>query len=252
MPEKSKSNSFKSKTLEFDFTRGVILYFVYPMKTRAEIRVAPSILSADFRFLEREVKAACDAGADLIHCDVMDGRFVPNITFGPMVVAAVKKCATVPLDVHLMIVDPIKYADAFCDAGADILSFHAEAVGGLDDVRAVVAKIKARGVRAGVAVNPDKPISLFTDALTEIDMALVMSVYAGFGGQKFIPDVLDKVRALKKMSTEKGINIDIEMDGGVNEETAKVCVEAGANILVAGNYVFSGSDYKDKIQRVRG
>ena len=222
------------------------------MKTRADIRVAPSILSADFRFLEREVKAACDAGADLIHCDVMDGRFVPNITFGPMVVAAVKKCATVPLDVHLMIADPIKYADAFCDAGADILSFHAEAVGGLDGVRAVVAKIKTRGVRAGVAVNPDKPISLFTDMLPEIDMALVMSVYAGFGGQKFIPDVLEKVRALKKMSTEKGINIDIEMDGGVNEETAKVCAEAGANILVAGNYVFGGSDYKDSIQRVRG
>ncbi|MDR2592773.1 MAG: ribulose-phosphate 3-epimerase [Chitinispirillales bacterium] len=222
------------------------------MKTRTEVRVAPSILSADFRFLEREVKAACDAGADLIHCDVMDGAFVPNITFGPMVVAAVKKCVSVPLDVHLMIVNPAKYADAFCDAGADILTFHAEAVGGIDDVRAVIAKIKARGVKAGVAVNPDKPISLFTDALPEIDMALVMSVYAGFGGQKFIPDVLDKVRALRKMSIEKGINIDIEMDGGVNEETAKVCATAGANVLVAGNYVFGGSDYKDRIQRVRG
>jgi len=222
------------------------------METRAEIRVAPSILSADFRFLEREVKAACDAGADLIHCDVMDGRFVPNITFGPMVVAAVKKCASVPLDVHLMIADPIKYVDAFCDAGADILSFHADAAGGIDDVRAVVTKIKARGVRAGVAVNPDKPISLFTDMLSDIDMALVMSVYAGFGGQKFIPEVLDKVRALKKISADKGIDIDIEVDGGVNEETAKACVEAGADILVAGNYVFSGSDYKDRIQRVRG
>ena len=222
------------------------------MKTKTEIIVAPSILSADFRFLEREVKAAQDAGADLIHCDVMDGRFVPNITFGPMVVAAVKKCASVPLDVHLMIADPAKYADAFCDAGADILTFHAEAVGGIDDVKAVLAKIKARGVKAGVAVNPDKPISLFTDALPEIDMALVMSVYAGFGGQKFIPDVLEKVRALRKMSMEKGMDVDIEMDGGVNEETAKVCSMAGANVLVAGNYVFGGSDYKDRIQRVRG
>jgi len=214
--------------------------------------VAPSILSADFRYLEREVKAAQDAGADLIHCDVMDGRFVPNITFGPMVVAAVKKCVSVPLDVHIMIADPAKYADAFCDAGADILSFHAEAAGGLDDVRAVIAKIKARGVRAGVAVNPDKPISLFTEALPEIDMALVMSVYAGFGGQKFIPDALDKVRALRKISIEKGIDIDIEVDGGVNEETAKACVEAGANVLVAGSYVFGSSDYADRIQKVRG
>ena len=222
------------------------------MKATAEIKVAPSILSADFRVLEREVKAACDAGADLIHCDVMDGRFVPNITFGHMVVAAVKKCASVPLDVHLMIVDPAKYVDAFCDAGADILSFHAESVGGLDDVRAVVSKIKARGVRAGVAVNPDKPISLFTDMLSEIDMAVAMSVYAGFGGQKFIPDVLDKVRALKKMSIEKGLDINIEVDGGVNEETAELCIEAGADILVAGNYVFGGSDYADRIRRVRG
>jgi ribulose-phosphate 3-epimerase len=226
--------------------------FVYSMETRAEITVAPSILSADFRFLEREVKAAQDAGADLIHCDVMDGRFVPNITFGPMVVAAVKKCVSVPLDVHLMIADPAGYADAFCDAGADILSFHAEAVGGLDEVKAVIAKIKSRGVRAAVAVNPDKPISLFADALSEIDMALVMSVYAGFGGQKFIPEALEKVRALRKLSVDKGIDIDIEVDGGINEETAKVCAEAGANVLVAGNYVFSSSDYKDRIQRIRG
>jgi len=222
------------------------------MKATPKITVAPSILSADFRFLEREVKAACDAGADLIHCDVMDGRFVPNITFGPLVVAAVKKCASVPLDVHLMIVDPAKYVDAFCDAGADILSFHAEAVGGIDEVRAVINKIKAKDVKAGVAVNPDKPISLFTDVLPDIDMALIMSVYAGFGGQKFIPDVLEKVRALRELSTKKGINVDIEIDGGVNEETAKDCINAGANILVAGSYVFGSSDYADRIRRVRG
>jgi len=222
------------------------------MKTQTEVMVAPSILSADFRFLEREVKAAQDAGADLIHCDVMDGRFVPNISFGPMVVEAVKKCVSVPLDVHLMIADPAKYAGAFCDAGADILSFHAEAVGGTYDVGAVIAKIRARGARAGIAVNPDKPISLFTEVLPEIDMAVVMSVYAGFGGQKFIPDVLEKVRALRKISTDNGFDIDIEVDGGVNEETAVACVEAGANVLVAGSYIFGGSDYADRIRRVRG
>jgi ribulose-phosphate 3-epimerase len=222
------------------------------MKTKTEAKVAPSILSADFRHLEREVKAAQDAGADLIHCDVMDGLFVPNITFGPMVVAAVRKCVAVPLDVHLMIADPARYAGAFCDAGADILSFHAEAVGDMEEVRAVIAQIKARGVKAGVAVNPDKPISLFTEALRDFDMAVIMSVYAGFGGQKFIPDVLDKVRALRNLSNEQGIGMDIEVDGGINEETARACVEAGANVLVAGSYVFGGSDYGDRIRRVRG
>jgi ribulose-phosphate 3-epimerase len=222
------------------------------MKARTEVRVAPSILSADFRFLEREVKAAQDAGADMIHCDVMDGSFVPNISFGPMVVAAVRKCVSVPLDVHLMIADPARYAGAFCDAGADILSFHAEALGGADEVRAVIAQIKARGVKAGVAVNHDKPVSLFTESLKDIDMAVIMSVYAGLGGQKFIPDALQKVSALRKLSTEMGINPDIEIDGGINEETAKACIEAGANVLVAGSYVFGGSDYRDRIRRVRG
>jgi ribulose-phosphate 3-epimerase len=228
------------------------LYYIYAMKAKAEIRVAPSILSADFRFLEREAKAAQDAGADLIHCDVMDGLFVPNISFGPLVVAAVRKCVTVPLDVHLMLADPGKYVDAFCDAGADIVSFHAEAVGGLGEVRAIAGQIRARGAKAGVAVNPDKPVSLFAEALREFDMALVMSVYAGFGGQKFIPDALEKIRALRRLSTEMGINPDIEVDGGINEETAKLCVEAGANVLVAGSYVFGGADYGDRIRRVRG
>ncbi|MDR0331703.1 MAG: ribulose-phosphate 3-epimerase [Chitinispirillales bacterium] len=219
-----------------------------------KIKVAPSILSADFRVLEREVKAAQDAGADMIHCDVMDGHFVPNITFGPFVVEAVKKCVAIPLDVHLMISDPGKYADAFCDAGADILSFHAEAVGGIDDVFALVGKIRARGARPGVAVNPDKPVSLFMGALTEIDQIVIMSVYAGFGGQKFIPDAIDKVAAVRKAALDMGVGIDIEVDGGVNEQTARLCVAAGADVLVAGSYVFGGGaeNYAGRIEAVRG
>ena len=219
-----------------------------------KIKVAPSILSADFRSLEREVKAAQDAGADMIHCDVMDGHFVPNITFGPFIIEAVKRCVAIPLDVHLMISDPDKYAGAFCDAGADVLSFHAEALGGLDDIFALLEKIKSRGVRAGVAVNPDKPVSLFTSALAEIDQAVIMSVYAGFGGQKFIPDALTKVAAVREAAIEMGANIDIEVDGGVNEQTARQCIAAGADVLVAGSYVF-GADakgYAGRIEAVRG
>ncbi|MCL2182439.1 MAG: ribulose-phosphate 3-epimerase [Chitinispirillia bacterium] len=217
-----------------------------------KILVSPSILSADFRALEREVKAAEDAGADLIHCDVMDGHFVPNLTFGPLVVEAVKKCVSIPLDVHLMISDPAKYAPAFCGAGADILVFHAEAAGGIGEVRELLDGIRAAGVRPGVAVNPDKPVSLFMDALDRADQVLIMSVYAGFGGQKFMPEVMEKVRAVRKAALERGLDIDIEVDGGVNAETAAVCAAAGANVLVAGNYVFNSGDYAGRIGAVRG
>jgi ribulose-phosphate 3-epimerase len=216
-----------------------------------KILVSPSILSADFRALEREVKAAQDAGADLIHCDVMDGHFVPNLTFGPLVVEAVKKCVSIPLDVHLMISDPARYIPAFCDAGADILAFHAEAADGIGAVRALLDDIRARGVRPGIAVNPDKPVNLFIDALDRADQVVIMSVYAGFGGQKFIPDVMEKVRTVRKAAIERGIDIDIEVDGGVNGETAAVCAAAGANVLVAGSYVFCGGDYADRIRTVR-
>ena len=208
-------------------------------------------MSADFRALEREVKAAQDAGADLIHCDVMDGHFVPNLTFGPFIVEAVKKCVSVPLDVHLMISDPARYAPAFCDAGADILAFHAEAVGGIDAVRALLGDIRVRGVRSGVAVNPDKSTDLFMGALDLADQVVIMSVYAGFGGQKFIPDVMEKVGAVRKAAVERGIDVDIEVDGGVNGETAAVCAAAGANVLVAGSYVFNSNDYAGRIRAVR-
>jgi len=220
------------------------------MKKRIEI--APSILSADFRFLEREVKAAEDAGADRIHCDVMDGHFVPNLTFGPFVVEAVKKCVSIPLDVHLMISNPGKYARAFCDAGADVLAFHAEAVDGIAAVRSLLDEIRSMGVRPGVAVNPDISIDLFMDELPAIDQVVIMSVYAGFGGQKFIPEVMDKVRAVRQASVAGGYNVDIEVDGGVNNETAAICAAAGANVLVAGSYVFGSSDYAGRIKAVRG
>jgi len=216
-----------------------------------KIEVAPSILSADFRALEREVRAAEDAGADRIHCDVMDGRFVPNISFGPFVVEAVKKCVSIPLDVHLMIAEPGKYAAAFCDAGADTLAFHAEAVGGIGAVRALLDDIRRLGARPGIAVNPDKPVELFMDELGAADQVVIMSVYAGFGGQKFIPDAMEKVRAVRKAAVDLGLDMDIEVDGGVNAETAAVCAAAGANVLVAGSYVFGSGDYAGRIGAVR-
>ncbi|MDR3012230.1 MAG: ribulose-phosphate 3-epimerase [Chitinispirillales bacterium] len=217
-----------------------------------KILVAPSILSADFRSLEREVKAAEDAGADMIHCDVMDGHFVPNLTFGPFVVEAVKKCVSIPLDVHLMISNPGKYIGNFCDAGADILSFHAEAVAEEAERRTLLESIRARGVRSGIAVNPDIPVDLFIGVLDAVDMAVIMSVYAGFGGQKFIPDVLEKVRAIRQAADKRGPDIDIQVDGGVNGETAALCAAAGANVLVAGSYVFCSDNYADRISAVRG
>jgi ribulose-phosphate 3-epimerase len=212
------------------------------------IKIAPSILSADFRALEREVKDAEQAGADLIHCDVMDGVFVPNITFGPLVVEAVKKCVSIPLDVHLMIVDPHKYVDAFCAAGADTLTFHAEAS---QDVGCDLAAIRAQGVRPGVVVNPDRPIELFLPHLEAIDEVLVMTVYAGFGGQTFIADMLEKIRAVRAEARVRKPGLDIEVDGGINHETARACAEAGANVFVAGSYVFGSGDYAGRIKAVR-
>ncbi len=214
-----------------------------------EIIVAPSILSADFRTLEREVRAVENAGADWIHCDIMDGRFVPNISFGPMIVEWVKKCVTVPLDVHLMIVHPGDYITQFRDAGADAITVHAEAC---DNLPAVIAMIRESGARVGVTVNPDKPIELFLSHLKEIDLVLIMSVYAGFGGQKFIPEVTAKVRAVYDEAERIGhTGLDIEIDGGINSETAEISAEHGANVFVAGNYIFKGDDYGRRIEAVR-
>jgi ribulose-phosphate 3-epimerase len=217
------------------------------MKAR-QIKVAPSILSADFGCLEREVKTAQDSGADLIHCDVMDGHFVQNITFGPMVVEAVRKCVSIPLDVHLMITNPLGYIPQFRDAGADTITVHAEIDESLD---ALIPAVRESGARVGVTVNPDKPVELFLPYLADIDQVLIMTVFAGFGGQKFIYDTMPKLRSVYDAAKAQKLTVDLEVDGGINEETARICAENGANIFVAGNYVFSSDDYAKRIQRVR-
>ena len=216
--------------------------------TIKKIEITPSILSADFRKLEREVKDVEAAGADRIHCDVMDGHFVPNLTFGPMVVEAVKRCVSIPLDVHLMISEPVRYVDSFCSAGADILTVHAEACA---DFGATISAIKNNDVRVGVTVNPDLSIDLFLPELSRIDQVLIMTVYAGFGGQKFIDGMLDKIKAVSDAEKSRGLTIDIQVDGGINKETAGLCAAAGANVFVAGNYIFSSGNYGDMIDNIR-
>jgi ribulose-phosphate 3-epimerase len=213
------------------------------------IHVAPSILSADFRVLEKEVKEAEACGADRIHCDVMDGHFVPNLTFGPFVIEAVKKCVSIPLDVHLMISNPQKYIAQYCDAGANVLTVHAEVCA--DSLEQVLAEIRGRKVRAGASVNPDKGIGLLLPHLAHMDQALIMTVYAGFGGQKFIPSMLAKVKAVRDEAARQNLALDIEVDGGINRESAGLCAQQGANVFVAGSYVFGSKSYAERISAVR-
>lgn len=217
------------------------------MKSRI-IKIAPSVLSADFANLEREVKAAQDCGADRIHCDIMDGHFVPNITFGPLIVEAVKRCVTIPVDVHLMISEPQKYIDQFCSAGSDILTVHAEACKDLSDI---LSRIGKNGVKTGVTVNPDKPVELFLKHLDKIDQVLIMTVYAGFSGQKFIYDMLGKIKAVSVEISRVERIIDLQVDGGINDHTAGLCAQNGANNFVAGSYVFRASDYSVPIGAIR-
>lgn len=203
-------------------------------------KVAPSILSADFSKLGEEVKNISEAGAHYIHIDVMDGNFVPNITFGPPVIKAIRNTTEKVFDVHLMIEKPERYIKNFVDAGADIIVVHAEAC---THLHRVMQEIKSYGIKAGVSLNPHTPVEIIKHLIPELDMVLIMSVNPGFGGQSFIPFSLDKIRQVRALSS----SIDIEVDGGINEETGRLCVEAGATVLVAGSYVFNG-DYKEKIQ----
>lgn len=212
------------------------------------ILMAPSILSADFANLEREVRRAEAAGADWLHVDVMDGHFVPNLTIGPPVVAALKRVARVPLDVHLMITDPLRYAAPFAAAGAHVLTFHVEAVPGEREARATIAEFRRLGVaKVGVALNPDAPIERVFPLLDAIDLVLVMSVFAGFGGQKFIPDVLAKTRAVR----ERGFRGHVEMDGGLNGDTIPLCAAAGCDVFVSGSALFGAPDLSATLARFR-
>ena len=211
------------------------------------IKISPSILSADFSILGDEIKSLEKAGADLIHIDVMDGHFVPNITMGPPIIKQIRKCTKLPFDVHLMISPVEKYIKAFADAGSDIITLHPEAT---DNLKRAVQTVKSFGKKAGVSLNPKTPISALMDVINDIDLILIMSVNPGFAGQSFMGEVLPKVTELRKLINDKKLKIDIEIDGGINFETAPLAVKAGANILVSGTTIFSGS-LKDNIQKLR-
>jgi len=211
--------------------------------------VAPSILAADFGRLAEEVAAVAAAGADWIHVDVMDGRFVPNITIGPAVVRAVRRATKLPLDVHLMIESPSLHIAAFADAGADFLTVHAEAC---PHLHRTLQEIRDLGPRAGVAFNPATPIDALDHVLELADLVLVMSVNPGFGGQKFIPAVVPKIEAARRAAARAGHTVDVEVDGGITASTAGLVADAGANVLVAGTAVFGTKDYAAAIRAVRG
>ncbi len=204
------------------------------------IKIAPSILSADFSKMGEEVKSLEACGADLVHCDVMDGVFVNNITFGIKMVEDLRKITALPLDCHLMIVHPEKYVERFAKAGADIITVHYEAC--QDNLKEVLELIKSTGVKCGAVINPDTPVEKIKDVIPLCDMVLVMSVFPGFGGQKFIPEALDKLREVKAIVENCGKDIDIQIDGGVSAENVAQVKEAGANVIVAGSAVFKAPD----------
>jgi len=204
-----------------------------------KIQISPSILSADFSQLGNEIKRLEEGGADMIHVDVMDGHFVPNLTIGPPVIKALREYTKLPFDVHLMISPVHKYIKDYADAGADIITIHPEAT---DNLKESINHIKKLGKKIGVSLNPETKINLITDMLSEIDLVLIMSVNPGFGGQKFMPQVLDKIKDLKKIRDQRNLIFDIEIDGGINFDNNKLAIEAGANILVSGTTVFKDNN----------
>ncbi|MBL8606780.1 MAG: ribulose-phosphate 3-epimerase [Myxococcales bacterium] len=213
-----------------------------------QVKIAPSILSADFGKLADEVAAVERAGADWIHVDVMDGRFVPNITIGPLVVKAVRKATKLPVDTHLMIVEPERYIEAFAEAGSDGITVHAEAT---PHVHRALGHIRSLGKRAGVVINPSTPESVLDYVLHLADLVLVMSVNPGFGGQSFLPEVLPKVAAIRRKIDERKLAVDLQIDGGISEKTARAATRAGARVLVAGNAVFGKPSYAEAIAEIR-
>ncbi len=212
------------------------------------MKIAPSILSADFANLQRDIEFVEKHGADYIHVDVMDGQFVPNITFGPNVVKAIRPVTKLPLDVHLMIVDPEKYIPDFIEAGSDIIGVHVEAT---PHIHRAIQMIKAKKVKAEVVINPGTPVDAIKYVLSMVDQVLVMTVNPGFGGQSFIEESLDKIRELATIKTEKGYHYDIQVDGGVVPETALRCKEAGANVFVAGSYIYDAEQPAERIRLLK-
>jgi len=204
-----------------------------------KIKISPSILSADFSQLGNEIKRLEDGGADMIHVDVMDGHFVPNLTIGPSVIKALRQKCSLQFDVHLMISPVHKYIEAYADAGADIITIHPEAT---DNLEASISKIKTLKKKVGVSLNPESKIDLILNFLDKIDLVLIMSVNPGFGGQKFMPEVLNKIKELKKIQTNKNITFDIEIDGGINFDNCEAAINAGANILVSGTTIFKSNN----------
>ena len=204
-----------------------------------KIQISPSILSADFSQLGNEIKRLEEGGADMIHVDVMDGHFVPNLTIGPPVIKALRKQCSIKFDVHLMISPVHQYIEAYADAGADIITIHPEATENLEES---ISKIKSLNKKVGVSLNPESKLDLITNYLEKIDLVLIMSVNPGFGGQKFMPEVLDKVKKLKEIKSKRNMNFDIEIDGGINFDNCQSAIDAGANILVSGTTVFKSNN----------